>query len=66
MHTFSARKVTQKFDVDGITSPAEVVNRARLSPGRSGEIFSELGLQLVDLADVLSELGVGGTLADAG
>jgi len=25
-----------------------------------------LGLQLVDLADVLSELGVGGALADAG
>jgi hypothetical protein len=34
--------------------------------GGSGEIFSELGLQLVDLADVLSELGVGGALADAG
>ena len=32
----------------------------------SGEIISELGLQLVDLADVLSELGVGGALADAG
>ena len=34
--------------------------------GGSGEIFSELGFQLVDLADVLSELGVGGALADAG
>ena len=31
-----------------------------------GEIFLELGLQLADLADVLSELGVGGALADAG
>jgi hypothetical protein len=43
-----------------------VVNRARLRLGGSGEIFSELGLQLVNLADVLSELGVGGALADAG
>ena len=34
--------------------------------GGSGEIFSELGFQLVDLADVISELGVGGALADAG
>src|SRR6202034_1268258 len=31
-----------------------------------GEISSELGLQLVNPADVLSELGVGGALADAG
>ena len=35
-------------------------------PGGSGGIFSELGFQGVDLADVLSELGVGGALADAG
>jgi hypothetical protein len=37
-----------------------------LSPGQTGRLLSELSLQLVDLADVLSELGVGGALADAG
>src|SRR5579859_130759 len=69
------RGLTGARCVEGRTAGVcrEAFRRIPDAAGRSPEecswaawLFSESGLQLVNLADVLSELGVGGALADAG
>jgi len=50
MHTFAARKVTQKFNVDGITSPAEVTSYHRPLEFYIGS-FRDANLWITDLLE---------------